>query len=67
MNDLRRIGLAKTELAKAQVSTIRTKLLKLATVISVSVRRVVLSFSSVFPYKEVFARVLYNLQHTRVA
>lgn len=67
MNDLRRLGLANTELASAQVSTIRTKLLKLATIVTVSVRRVVLSFSSVFACQRVFERVLANLQRCAIA
>lgn len=67
MNDLRRLGLANTELASAQVSTIRNKLLKLATVVTVSVRRVVLSFSSVFVCQRVFERVFENLQRRSLA
>ena len=67
MNDLRRLGLANTELASAQVWTIRNRLLKLATVVRVSVRRVVLSFSSVFVYQRVFERVFENLQRRCIA
>ena len=67
MNDLRRLGLLDTELASARVWTIRNKLLKLATLVTVSVRRVVLSFSSVFVYQRVFERVFENLQRRTLA
>lgn len=51
---LRRLGLAGTELAKAQVSTIRTKLLKIAARVDLSVRRVVFHLASSFPYQQLF-------------
>ena len=57
---IRRVGLAGTGEDRAQAGTIRTKLLKVA--VCISVRRVLLSFSSVWPWKELFARVLANLQ-----
>ena len=44
----RRIGLAGTELAKAQVGTIRLKLLKIGTVIVRNTRRIRLFFSSAY-------------------
>ena len=59
---IRRVGLAGTGEDRAQAGTIRTKLLKVAVCIRISVRRVLLSFSSVWPWKELFARVLANLQ-----
>lgn len=62
LHDLRRLALAGTELARAQVSTIRCRLLKLGAIVTVSVRRVYLSFSSVFPLQELFARVLANIR-----
>jgi hypothetical protein len=66
LHDLRRLALAGTELARAQVSTIRCRLLKLGAIVTVSVRRVYLSFSSVFPLQDLFARVLANIrQHVR--
>jgi len=52
---VRRIGLAGTELARAQVGTIRLKLLKIGTVIVRNTRRIRLFFSSAYPYKELFA------------
>jgi hypothetical protein len=62
LHDLRRLALAGTELARAQVSTIRCRLLKLGAIVTVSVRRVYLSFSSVFPLQDLFARILANIR-----
>ena len=61
---VRRVGLAGTELARAQVATIRTRLFKLAGLVRVSVRRVTLALSSVFPLQRLFAQALANLQRT---
>ena len=58
---IRRVGLAGTELAAAQVSTIRLKLFKIGARIRSSVRRVVLHFASGYPMKELFAKVLSRL------
>ena len=62
MNALRREALGGTELARAQVGTVRVKLLKVAARVMVSVRRVVFHLSSSYPYQElfraVFARVM---------
>ncbi len=55
---LRQRGLAGTELARAQFGTIRALLLKVAAVVRVSVRRVWVSLSSVFPRQELFAHSL---------
>jgi DDE family transposase len=62
VNQLRHIGLRDTELARAQVSTIRCRLLKIGARVTVSVRRIVASLSSAFPLQALFARVLANLQ-----
>ena len=64
VNHLRHAGLRDTELARAQVSTIRCRLLKLGARITVSTRRVVASLSSAFPLQTLFAQVLANLQWT---
>lgn len=61
LNELRRIALAGTELAHAQVSTIRTRLLKIGALITTSVRRICVSLSSVFPFQHVWWRALDNL------
>jgi hypothetical protein len=55
MAALRRIGLARTELAKATCATIRLKLLKIGALITKSVRRVKIAFASSYPHQEVFA------------
>jgi hypothetical protein len=57
MEAVRRIGLAGTELARAQVGTIRLKLLKIGTVIVRNTRRIRLFFSSAYPYKDIFSLV----------
>jgi Transposase DDE domain group 1 len=54
---LRRAALAGTELAQAQVGTIRLKLFKVAARVVVSVRRVVFHLASSYPYQEVFREV----------
>ena len=59
---LRRVGLRGTDLAKARIDTIRSRLLKLAGRIRLTVRRVWLSFASVFPLQHVFAEALARLQ-----
>jgi hypothetical protein len=58
---IRRIGLAGTELCKAQVTTIRLKLLKIGTVILRNTRRIRRLFSSAYPYQELFALVARRL------
>src|SRR5665213_1396521 len=62
MEALRRLGLKGTEWAQAQVDTIRLKLLKIGTIVRVSVRRVVLQFSSAYPWQETFAQVFRSLR-----
>jgi hypothetical protein len=61
MHALRRIGLAGTELARAQCGTIRLRLLKIGAQNRVSVRRVRLALSQAFPLQELFAEVLAKL------
>jgi hypothetical protein len=55
MNAFRQQCLAKTELQNAQVGTIRTKLLKLGAVITVSARQILIAITSSCPYKHIFA------------
>jgi hypothetical protein len=59
---LRRIGLAGTELEKAQCGTIRLKLLKIGAQVRVTVRKVWVSLSGAYPYATLFAGVLANLE-----
>ena len=62
MDTLRREGLADTELANAQVCTIRLKLLKIGARITCSVRRIVLHLAGGYPFKELFACILARLR-----
>jgi hypothetical protein len=66
LNQLRRIGLRGTDLARAQCGTIRLKLLKVGALISVSVRRVRFRLASGYPYAALFRTVLANLQASHV-
>jgi hypothetical protein len=59
---LRRVGLKGTELAAAQVSTIRTKLLKIGSQIRVTVRKVWVSMASSYPWQDIYQQVWSNLR-----
>jgi Transposase DDE domain group 1 len=59
---LRALTLSGTELARATAGTIRVKLLKVAAVVHVSVRRVYLQMSSTFPMQELFGLCLKRLK-----
>ncbi len=59
---LRRLGLAATELEKAQCGTIRLKLLKIGAQVRVSVRRVLVSMASGYPYSALFGEVYRKLR-----
>lgn len=62
MTELRRIGLKGTKLARAQCSTIRTKLLKVGALVSLSVRRIWVRCATGYPYQQIFATALQNLR-----
>ena len=62
VSGLRRIGLKGTELAEAQVSTIRTKLLKIGAQIRVTVRKVWVSMASSYPWQAIYQQVWANLR-----
>lgn len=62
MDALRREALAGTELANAQVDTIRLKLLKIGGRIVSSVRRIVLHLADGYPLKELFICILARLR-----
>jgi hypothetical protein len=62
MDHLRRHALTDTELAQAQVDTIRLKLLKIGARVVGSVRRVVIHLAEGYPLKDLFARVLGRLR-----
>lgn len=55
VESVRRIGLKGTDLANATCGTIRTKLLKIGALITISVRRIRFAMASGCPYKAVFA------------
>ncbi len=61
MDTLRRQGLADTELANAQVGTIRLKLLKIGARVVHSVRRIVIHLAGGYPFKDIFIRILSRL------
>jgi len=62
MHGLRRLGLADTPHAKAQCTTIRLKLLKIAARIRITARKVWLSYAEGYPYASDFAQILANLR-----
>ena len=62
VSGLRRLGLKETELAQAQVSTIRTKLLKIGAQIRVTVRKVWVSMASSYPWQGLYQQVWANLR-----
>ena len=58
---LRRLGLAGTELARAQCQTIRLKLLKIGAQVRVTVRKVWVSFSSAYAHRQTFVQAYHHL------
>jgi hypothetical protein len=56
VDSLRRLALASTTLAQAEVNTIRLRLLTIGAVVKVSVRRIWVSLSSAHPAVRVFAQ-----------
>jgi hypothetical protein len=62
---LRRTALSGTELARAQVGTIRLKLFKVAARVVVSARRVIFHLASSYPYRAVFRAVYERLTDRR--
>ena len=62
MHSLRMLGLKATEFAQAQCQTIRNKILKIGAQVKISVRRVLISFASGYPYQEIFEQVFVRLK-----
>ena len=62
MHSLRRLGLKDTAMAHAQCGTIRLKLLKIGARIRLTARNIWISMSEAYPYSEIFAVVVRNLQ-----
>jgi hypothetical protein len=61
IHQFRRLGLKGTRMARAQCDTIRLKLLKIGAQIKISVRRILISLASGYPYERIFAQVYRNL------
>ena len=64
VSGLRRLGLQATELASAQVTTIRTRLLKIGAQVRVSVRRVALAMAAGYPWSALYTQVYERLRIT---
>ena len=62
IHELRRVGLAGTQLANAQAHTIRNRLLKIGVSFKRSVRRLYFAFSSTFPLQTLFRRALIRIR-----
>jgi hypothetical protein len=62
LDSLRRQTLSGTELAHAQVDTIRLRLLKIGARVVCSVRRIVIHLAEGYPLKDLFARILGHLR-----
>jgi hypothetical protein len=62
LDSLRRQTLSGTELAHAQVDTIRLKVLKIGARVVCSVRRIVIHLAEGYPLQDLFARILTRLR-----
>jgi hypothetical protein len=60
--ELRRLGLQGTEMARARCDTLRLKFLKVAARIKISVRRIVISLPTAYPYRKLFVHLFDRLQ-----
>jgi hypothetical protein len=67
VESLRRLGLSGTEWSRSQAWTIRLRLLKVAALVQVSVRRVYVRLASGFPLRAVFVSALARVQTGVVA
>ena len=56
LSAMRRIGLADTSFERAQCSTIRLKSLKVGALVRITVRKIWISFSQSYPYREQFSQ-----------
>ena len=65
VNELRSVALRVTPLAKAQVWTLRVRLLKVGALVRQSVRRLVISLRSSLPLKALWRAALANIQQVR--
>lgn len=56
-----RVRLPQTDLARAQVGTLREKLIKIGVVVKESVRRIVLSFPASYPWKQLWHEAAHSV------
>jgi len=59
---LRRLGLRATEMATAQVATIRTRLLKIGAQVRITARKIWISMASAYPWRGLYQAVWANLR-----
>ena len=64
LSELRRLALVGTELARAQCGTIRVKLLKIGARVRVTVRRIWVSMSESYPYRDLLLEAWARLHAT---
>jgi Transposase DDE domain group 1 len=62
MNEMRRLGLAETEMEQAQCSTMRLKLLEIGAQVQVTIRRVAVRLASSYPFQELFIEIYRRLR-----
>lgn len=62
LNEIRNVGLKKTKFKKYQCDNIRLKILKIGAEIKVSVRRIYISLSESYPYKNIFYTIINNIK-----
>jgi Transposase DDE domain group 1 len=62
LDTLRRVGLQGTEMAQAEVNTIRLRLLKIGALVRVSTRKIWVSLASAHPIARLFAQVYATLR-----
>jgi hypothetical protein len=62
VSELRRVGLKSTALESAQSWTIRERLFKIGATVEVSVRRIVVSMATAYPWRQTFIDCLQNLK-----
>ena len=62
VDGLRRLALTGTEMARAQVPTIRLRLFKIGAQLRISVRKIWISMASSYPYQDTFHRAWVSLR-----
>src|SRR5580658_5828376 len=66
VDHVRRVGLSGSELANAEVRTIRLRLFKIGAWVQKTVRRIVVKMSSSYVWQELYERVVERLTNWRV-